>query len=252
MVVMLENKGYAATLGTCSADPYYCSLAATYASFTNSHGISHPSLPNYLAFDSGSTQGCTSDSCATGITAPDLGAQLSNAGIPWTAYMENMPSACSQATGPSPYARKHNPFVYFTDNASRCHDIPYPGVSGLVSALDGTSAPSFVWITPNLANDMHDGTVAQGDAWLKANVAPILASSWFTQFPATVIVTMDEGDAGSTNQIPTVVISSVSQGQGAIATSVNHYSVLRAIESRYGLGFLGGAASASDMTGSFG
>jgi len=250
MVVMLENKGYAATLGTCSADPYYCSLAATYASYTNSHGISHPSLPNYLAFDSGSVQGCSSDTCSTGITAPDLGAQLSNAGIPWTAYMESMPSACSTATGPSPYARKHNPFVYFTDNGARCHDVPYPGAAGLGGALASPGAPDFVWITPNLNNDMHDGTVQQGDAWLKANVAPILASSWFTNFPSTVIVTMDEGP--SSNQIPTVVISSVSKGQGAITSLVNHYSVLRATESRYGLSFLGGAATASDMTGSFG
>jgi hypothetical protein len=50
------------------------------------------------------------------------------------------------------HARKHNPFVYFTDTASSCtiHDVPYPGSSSMLSALDGSGAPSFVWITPNL------------------------------------------------------------------------------------------------------
>ena len=53
MVIMEENKGYAATLGSCGSDPYWCSLASQYASYTSWYGIGHPSLPNYLAFDSG-------------------------------------------------------------------------------------------------------------------------------------------------------------------------------------------------------
>jgi hypothetical protein len=257
MVVMLENKGYAATLGTCSADPYYCSLASTYASYTNWHGIGHPSLPNYLAFASGGTQGCTSDSCPGGYTVASLGGQLSHAGIPWAAYMESMPSACYAGGSSGTYAKKHNPFVYFNDvtgNGCASHDVPYPGATGMVSALDGSSAPSFVFITPNLLNDMHDGSVQQGDAWLQANVAPVLTSSWFTKFNSTVIVTMDEGDAGSTNQIPLVVISSHARGQGAIATSGNHYGTLGAIEGTFGLANLGGASDPAngDPTGSFG
>src|SRR5580704_17696683 len=94
LVIMLENRGYAATLGNCSADPYLCSLASQFVSATSWYGLGHPSLPNYLAISSGSTPGCTSDGCATGITAPDLGGQWSAAGIPWRAYMESMPSPC--------------------------------------------------------------------------------------------------------------------------------------------------------------
>lgn len=244
MVVMLENKGYGPTLGTCTADPYFCSLAATYASYTNWHGVGHPSLPNYLAFDSGSSQGCSSDRCATGYSATDLGGQLSMAGVPWTAYMESMPSPCYTGGSAGGYARKHNPFAYFTDNDPTCHVQPYPGAGGLVAALDGPAAPDFAWITPNLINDMHDGTVQQGDAWLQANVAPVLTSSWFTNFPATVIVTMDEGDSGGSNQVPLVVISHASRGQGAISTAGNHYGTLRSIEEAYGLGLMGGAAAA--------
>jgi hypothetical protein len=239
---MEENKGYAATLGSCFADPYLCSLASTYASYTNWHGVGHPSLPNYLAFDSGSTQGCTTDGCATGLTATDLGGQLNAAGIPWTAYMESMPSACYSGGASGDYARKHNPFLYFTDTASSCsiHDVPYPGSSSMLSALDGSSAPSFVWITPNLINDMHDGTVPQGDAWLKTNIDPVLTSTWFTNYDSTVIITMDEGVG---NTVPMVVISSTAKGHGAIAGGGNHYGALRAIEEEFGLGLLGAASN---------
>jgi hypothetical protein len=247
---MEENKGYAATLGACSADPYLCSLAAKYASFTNSHGVSHPSLPNYLGFDSGSTQGQTSDCTSCGpFAAADLGGQLTAKGIPWKAYMESMPSACYPGGGSGAYAKKHNPFLYFTDvlkNACAAHDVPYPGAGALVAQLDGAGAPDYVFITPNLNDDMHDGTVRQGDNWLKANLAPILASSWFTRYRSSVIVTMDEGDAGGSNQIPTVVISSRAKGVGATSVYGNLYGTLRSIEEAFGLGLLGGAQSAGN------
>jgi acid phosphatase len=248
---MEENKGYAATLGSCAADPYLCSLAARYASFTNSHGVSHPSMPNYYAFISGATQGCSSDGCAP-FSAPSLGSQLDAAGVPWTAYMESMPSACDKSNAGG-YVVKHDPFVQSTGTTScASHVLPYPGSSGLLAALGNGSAPDFVFITPNLTDDMHDGSVPQGDAWLKANVAPVLASPWFLNDNSTVIITMDEGDAGSTNQIPTVVISRDAAAIGGVSTSINHYAVLRAIESVYGLGYLGNAASAPVISNFFG
>src|SRR5579864_3664159 len=63
LVVMLENQGYGATLGSCGSDPYLCSLASSYASDTSWYGVTHPSLPNYLTATTGSTQGCASDTC---------------------------------------------------------------------------------------------------------------------------------------------------------------------------------------------
>lgn len=253
---MEENKGYAATLGTCSADPYFCSLAAKYASFTNSHGVSHPSEPNYVAFASGGIQGCTTDSSCTAnsLAQTDLGGQLSAKGIPWTGWMESMPSPCYTGGGSSGgYALKHNPFGFFKDNyTGTCHIQEYPGQASALSILNGAGAPDFAWISPNLTNDMHDGTVQQGDAWLATNIAPILASPWFLNFNSTVIVTMDEGDAGTTNQIPTVVISNNARAKGAITTSINHYNILRSIETVYGLGFLGSAASAVSISSFFG
>jgi acid phosphatase len=261
MVIMEENRGYGATLGSCGDDPYLCGLASQYASYTNWDAIAHPSLPNYLALDSGSTQGCGADACPGGYTGTDLGGQLSTAGIPWAAYMESMPSPCYTGGEVGLYKRSHNPFVYFNDvvNSGTCSDnvVPYPGSAGLISNLDASGAPQFVWITPNLLDDMHNGSVSQGDAWLAANLPAVLTSSWFTSYDSTVIVTMDENDPQPNpggGQIPMVVISSTALGQGQISTSGNLYGTLRAIEEEFGLNDLGAAADSSngDPIGSFG
>ncbi len=266
LVVMEENHGYSGTLGDCAADPYLCSLASGYASATGWYGVTHPSEPNYVAIGSGGIQGCTTDtSCAAdSLPATDLGGQLTAAGIPWVGWMESMPSACYTGSGyNSEYALKHNPFAFFKDNyVGACHIQPYPGATAAVSALDGSNAPDFVWITPNLQDDMHNGTVQQGDAWLKANLPGILTSSWFRDYPSTVIVTMDEGDSNpngslSTEQgghIPTVAISLNAQGKGPVNLSGDHYGTLRSIEEAYRLTPLGSAADAAngDLSGLFG
>jgi phosphatidylinositol-3-phosphatase len=254
LVIMLENKGYSATLGMCSADPYFCSLASKYASFTNSHGVSHPSEPNYVAFESGGIQGCTSDtSCAAfSVNAGDLGGQLSAKGVPWVSWQESMPSACYTGQTFGDYALKHSFGGFFTADKTPCRILPYPGSASAVATLTGASAPDFVWITPNQLDDMHSASVTAGDNWLRANLAPILASGWFTGFQSTVIVTMDEGDSGGSNQIPTVVISNSASGKGAVTTSINHYAVLRAIEESFGLGLLGGASTAPGIVSLFG
>ncbi len=256
MVIMEENQGYSATLGSCGAgspDPYLCSLASAYASGTAWYGVTHPSEPNYVAIDSGSTQGCTSDSCVgpPWYSATDLGGQLSSAHIPWTAYMESMPSACYQGDSSGNYVLKHDPFLVFQDNLppNSCHVLPYPGAIGLMSALSAPGAPDFVWITPNLQDDMHDGTIQQADQWLRANLAPVLTSSWFSA-DATVIITMDEGSGDSGccggaagGQIPMVVISSQAKGKGNFASPGDHYGTLRTIEEAYGLPLLGAASN---------
>jgi acid phosphatase len=266
LIVMDENKGYAAVL---SGAPYLDSLAKAYMNSSSWFGVDHPSAPNYVALLSGSTQtvvgDCTPPSCGP-YNVTSLPGQLSAAGIPWTAYMESMPTPCYAGSTFGLYAEKHDSFMYFDDvlkNNCASHVLPYPGSSSLVATLDGSNAPDFVWITPNLMDDMHDGSVLQGDAWARANLAPVLSSSWFKDYNSTVIVTMDEGDADATasccgqpagGPIPMIVVSSKAAGHGSVAITGDQFGTLRSIEEIYRLPLLGAAANAvnGDLSSFFG
>src|SRR5262252_7557867 len=82
-VIVMENRSYDQAL----AGPYTAQLARLYGVATNYHGVSHPSLPNYLAITSGSTWGIADDGYHP-LPLTGLGEQLTSAGISWRAYME--------------------------------------------------------------------------------------------------------------------------------------------------------------------
>ncbi|HEY8952064.1 MAG TPA: alkaline phosphatase family protein, partial [Candidatus Dormibacteraeota bacterium] len=105
-VIVMENRSYAEAL----AGRYTARLASEYSVANAYHGVSHPSLPNYLALTSGSTWGITDDGYHR-LPAGGLGAQLTSAHILWQAYMEGMTNGCFNS--PYPYALKHNPFAYY-------------------------------------------------------------------------------------------------------------------------------------------
>ena len=98
------------------------------------------------------------------LPATDVGDQLSAAGLPWRAYMEGMGADCRQSTGE--YAVKHDPFAYY---GGHCPASVVP-LAGMTADLAGATPPRFIWITPNLCDDMHDCSASVGDAWLQRTV----------------------------------------------------------------------------------
>jgi phosphatidylinositol-3-phosphatase len=250
MVLVLENREASSVINNPSA-PYIRSLASRYGLATQSYGMSHPSLPNYLTLIGGSTFGITSDctDCSVG-SAPSLVDQLEAAGIGWKAYMEGMPYPCYLgATSPAGYAKRHDPFLYFTrivSNPSRCNRVvPYSQLS--VDLASGT-APPFLWVTPNVCHDGHDCPTSTTDSWLASNLPPVLASAWYRSGGA-VIVTWDEGETdasccnGNANggHIVTIVISGRTPRGARSSTPVDHAGTLATIEDQLGLSHLNGA-----------
>jgi hypothetical protein len=246
VVIYMENKERSSVVGSSSA-PYQNALRAQGIDFTHAYGVSHPSLPNYLALGNGSTdgkQGTDAISAGELSQSPTLWNQLQNAGVSWGVYEEDMPSVCSGATTSGLYALKHNPATPFGSvyhDASTCsHVQPF-------SAFDVTHMPKVSFIAPNLCNDEHDCGISTGDGWLQAHVAAMLANG------ATVILTYDEGSTSAGingtsggGNIYTVVVGPhvtprVDAGQ------YNQYSILAAIEARFGLNKLNGAATVTPL-----
>lgn len=248
MLIVEENRSESDVVGSSDA-PYINSLAATHGLALASYGQSHPSLPNYLELLSGSTHGVTDDGTQYSFDGPTLVDQLAQQHITWRAYMESMPAACYSGASSGPYAKKHDPFMYFrsvTQNDSQCQNVV--PLTSMKTDLSSQQAPDFVWVTPNLCDDGHDCSTATADSWLQTNLAPVLSSSWFQQ-NGVVIVTWDEGSDNSGccggaygGRIATIVITASQQQHLTSAQPVDHAGTLRTVERLYGVPLLGDAA----------
>ncbi len=238
-VIVMENRSYDQVWNVASG-PYITSLGNAGGLASNYFAITHPSLPNYLDLFGGSSYGITNDcspSTSCSVSAPNLADNLDAAGLSWKGYFESMPSTCGMANS-GQYAVRHNPFVYFDDirlDPARCdaHVVPYARLAGDLAS--NSTTPNFVWISPNVCNDMHDCSVATGNGWLGSNVPPILASPACTVDRCLLIVMFDEDDGSQNNQVLTIFAGSAAQAGVVSTTRHDHFDVLRTIEDFFGL-----------------
>jgi hypothetical protein len=245
-VIVMENKE-SSDVADSSSSRYVTALAGRYAIATASYAITHPSLPNYLALTSGSTNGITSDCTDCHVAAANIVDQLESARLSWKAYMEDLPRPCSQVAGAGGYAKKHDPFLYYDDvarNARRCRKVV--GFDDLASDLRRGRLPSFAFISPNLCHDTHDCDVATGDRFLSGLVPRLLRELGPHGF---LVLTWDEGSSNAGccvdahgGRIATIVAGPDVRRHARSSRPVDHYGVLRTIENALGLPPLGGAA----------
>jgi hypothetical protein len=228
-VIMLENHSKSSVIDDPNA-PFLTGLAHQYSMADMYFGVTHPSMPNYIATVAGDNFGLQDDNDQNVVNFDrrNLVDQLEAQGISWDAYMDTLPANKLDRFGPTLpdgtvaqlYAKKHNPFVLFddvkNDPARMSHVRDY---SQLASDLNGGAAAQFVWITPNQCNDMHGGvnqTIAghpetpcpfgsakddpndaslkqKADVFVHGAVDTITQSKAWTKHSAIVIVT-DEND----------------------------------------------------------
>jgi hypothetical protein len=246
VVIVMENAEYGEVIGSPAA-PYVNALARRYGLATQSFAITHPSLPNYLALTSGSTQGVSSDCTDCQVSARSTVEQLEAAGISWRAYLEDAPTPCFRGAGAGGYAKKHNPFLYYRDVAgspSRCDRLV--GFAQLAADLRAGRLPSYVWLSPNLCDDGHDCGVAAGDRFLARTVPALLRELGPHGF---LILTWDEGssdrgccEVAHGGHIATIIAGPDVIGGGRDEQPIDHYGVLATIEEALGLPLLAGAA----------
>jgi phospholipase C len=262
--IWFENHSYNTIIGSSSA-PYINSLAKECGLATNYHNISHPSLPNYISATSGLGYSAITkfdSDCSPSSTCDTSAASIFGQGESWKAYEESMPSNCDKSNSGN-YAVRHNPPPYYT-SLSGCStkDVPY---TQLATDLANNALPAFSFITPNLIDDMHNGTIADGDTWLSNNLPAILSSSEYTGGSTAVFITWDEGEGGSytkgehcaTNtsdvscHVATLVISPSTKAGTKSGTLFNHWGLLATAEQLLGLPKLGNASSATTLTSAF-
>jgi phosphatidylinositol-3-phosphatase len=223
VVIVFENKERAQILGNARA-PTFERLARAGADLADYYAVTHPSLPNYLALVSGTTQGITRDCTTCLARGTSLGDLLTRAHLTWGAYAEGYPASPR-------FAKKHVPFLYFPRDRTHVHPL---------AALRPAQLPAFALVVPDLCDDMHDCSVATGDRWLARVVPPLLVS------PRTaVFVVFDEGDtnADGGGHVAAIVAGTAVARDVRSTQFATHYTLLRTIEDALGLPRLGASAS---------
>ncbi len=239
VVVVFENKSYDQVVAARA--PWLHALMAQAAVFTDAHGVTHPSQPNYLALFSGSTQGVTDDHCPVRLgTRPNLARSLLDAGRSFTGFSEGLPGPGSGACTSGRYAAKHNPWADF-DNVPASANQPFTSFPSTFTDL-----PTVSFVVPDLCDDMHDCPVGTGDDWAAAHLDGY--RQWAPSHHSLLVVTFDENDNSSGNQILTVV-AGAGVRPGRYPQRVDHYSLLHTIEDCYGLPAIGASGSAARLPG---
>ena len=299
--IMMENTSYGTIIGNSLA-PNINALADKYGLATDYFGVTHPSEPNYVAAIGGDYFGiqddnqfyCTpamasSDPTCSGTTvdhtvsAPNLAQQLTDAGMSWKGYFQNLPyvapgsvvSSGPSANGPytykwpsnsnALYASKHNPFINFTSTQGDLSQMVSDGQLG-TDLLTGNLA-NYSMIVPDQCHDMHgtggcnntNNLIAAGDQYVGNAVDQVMASPVWRQGNNAIVITWDEDDFADQGQpgtgccgadpggghVATIVITNHGEQHVADSTPANHYSLLRTMELGFGLPCIAHACDAS-------
>ncbi|HEY1991843.1 MAG TPA: alkaline phosphatase family protein [Gammaproteobacteria bacterium] len=239
VVVIEENRSLVNMRGATEV-PYINQLADEGALLTDYYAIGHPSEPNYVALFSGDTQGVQDDSCPHAYQKPNLADALGAKRVSFAIYSENLPAVGFTGCGSADklYRRKHNPVPDFT-TVPATDNRPFSDFPGDYSHL-----PAVSFVVPNMMDDMHDGTPAQADAWLKAKLDGY--RQWAMQHHSLLIVTWDEDDGADNNRVMTIVLGQDVR-PGKYQQKLNHYDLLRMLTDMYGAAPVGAAADAKDI-----
>jgi phosphatidylinositol-3-phosphatase len=219
-LVVGENLDYATTYSTKNM-PYLTGLANKYGLATTYYSSTHPSIGNYENMMAGAI--LTNDDSQTPSSFPissnNIAEAVQTAGKTWKDYVESDPniSGCGAYHSGTYYVR-HDPLEYYTDvNTQKANFVCF---SQFATDLSSKALPNFSYLSPNGYDDAHDSTAKAFDNWLKAEIAPLLASAYFTGTTLgnnLLIVTFDEN---ATNGSPDCTTTTEGKGCGGKVETV--------------------------------
>jgi phosphatidylinositol-3-phosphatase len=187
------------------------------------------------------------------------------------------------------YAAKHDPMVFFADTNGGCNTtasnpqrLHYAPLQQLALDLANNTVADYNWITPDQYNDQHStlangygqfpntpatsdfANIAQGDNFL-ARIVPLIMDSDAYRDHGLIVLWWDESEGGDdpSRTLPFIIISkdahkNVNGVPYSNTIQYSHSSFLRTmqeifdVDPSHGFSFLGGAATATDLSDLFG
>ena len=170
------------------------------------------------------------------LTFPNIGDQLSEKGISWSAYQEDLGNC-------SAYKATHDPFQYFTSTKGTTKDY-----AQFSSDLSSGKLPAVSFIFPNNRDDMHPGfgPITNGISFIDTLVKQVQSSSAWNS--TAIVVVWDAGGGwydhvppptmdsqGLNVRVPMLVISPLAKANYVSHVQMDHVSILRFIQNNWGL-----------------
>jgi acid phosphatase len=258
-LLMEENHSYEQVIGN-PAMPYLNSLAKSYALAANYDANSHYSIPNYFWITTGSYV-TLNDGTTQKFNVNNVTRLLNSAGKTWKAYEESLPSAGYVGPSTGNYLQNHNPFSYFTDVVNSSQKFNIVPFTQFATDLSNNNFPNYTFLKPNGAHDGHNGGLSAADAWLKTNIAPLLAKPMFQAGGyGMLFITFDESydtdcrpltscpslpENGGGGRVATLIISPLVKPGYISSVFYQHPSVLKTMLLALGISGAPGAAQNS-------
>ena len=179
-VINEENHGYEQVVGN-SQMPYYNKLIQEYGLATQFYSDRHTSLPALMWFVAGASVDTNEDTTSCQHSEDNVVRELLKNGYFWHSYQEDLPNAGYEGLYSNLYWRRHNPLIDFTDvcpsTGQNNNVVPFTQMAKDFSA---DKVVNFAWITPDVDDDSHNGSLQQADQWLQDHVPAILARPEFS------------------------------------------------------------------------
>ena len=198
-IVAEENHSYEHIVGSANM-PYLNSLLAKGATATQFYANMHGSLENYLLVTSG--QYITHNNSTLSVFNVDnLERHLLTHGMTFKSYAQTLPYAGFTGLTSGAYLKRHAPLPYYTDMANSSLIKNHDSTTQMAKDIAAGTLPNFAFITPDGNHDMHNcpnglaACLQTADAWLKSNIAPLLARPEFQPGgDGVLIIWADEAD----------------------------------------------------------
>jgi len=166
------------------------------------------------------------------------------AGLTFRAYSDGLPSVGFMGSSSGAYQKKHAPWTNWQGTGN--NQVPSSKHRPFTDfPTNFSNLPTVSFVVPDQNHDMHDGTVAEGDAWVESNLSAYV--NWAKTHNSLFILTFDEDDGDNLNHVVTIFAGEMVE-PGSYNTTYNHYDLLRTIEEIYELPYAGNSANANTIT----
>jgi phosphoesterase family protein/Big-like domain-containing protein len=211
-----ENHSYESVIGNANM-PYYNSLAKNHTLATQYYSEQHNSISALMWLVAG--QSVTGNNNTTAcFNLNNVVRQVLAKGLTWKSYQVDLPYAGFLGVSNLNYVRRHNPLIDFTDACTPVQKLNSVPFGQLALDMAANKTPNYIYITPSLDEDAHDGTLAAADTWLSKHLPSILARPEFKPGgDGLLFIVWDEGNLTGDNRCSSTVLSGCG---GRIATLV--------------------------------